>query len=145
MPPPQWKKWEKQSQCHCQCQIKINFFYSGGVLFLLFRGGNYLFNYLFFLFRGGLVITGKGYSNQPRRLLIEEPQPQSKAYIYSFHFTLEPIILQNLKITQQISPTSYFCRFQNYQKFSKNYIQITKLIQMAPLRGAIGIEIVFFV
>ena len=62
-PTPQEKNEKNKANATANAIFKLISFIQGAFYFFnkLFRGGNYLFNYLFFLFRGGLVITGKGY------------------------------------------------------------------------------------
>ena len=96
--------------------------------------------------------------NGPKR---SENGPKPSETIRKFK-TYRPSRSKNPKITQKIYKKNIFAVFQNYKintkKLHKNYIyifavfkitkkctKITKKIQIAPLRGAVGIADVIFV
>ena len=54
----------------------------------------------------------------------------------------EDHVFQNFKISQKLAKHSVFATFQITKILITKYSKITKIIQVAPLRGAIGIEII---
>ena len=63
-------------------------------------------------------------------------------YCYEMHYCPEPMICKISKLAQKLAKHHIFADFKITKKLPKNYTKITKIIQVAPLRGAIGIEIV---